>query len=211
MADTAVSELPLLTPPSGGVSIAMSGLEPADVIVSTTGAIVSKLIRLGTLSPVSHAILYVGDGMVVEAIGDGVVHRTLEEALSDANLAVAYRCPVLSREGKHKIATWALQQAKKKLKYSHGKIAILANPKMRHLCGLVSALRTEFICSEFVIEAYRQADCPITTQPAACVSPQGVLEIARQRLVYVGHLRGDLLKRSQADADRQSHLGRYGE
>ncbi|MCU0985352.1 MAG: hypothetical protein MUC89_10480 [Acetobacteraceae bacterium] len=204
-------EMPPLTPPTGGYSVAMSGLEPADIIVSTTDTIVSGLIRFGTRSVVSHAILYVGGGTVVEAVRKGVVKRSLVDALSDANLAVAYRCPVLTQRERKKIVTWAVSQARKGLKYSMGKISFLSDPTIRHLCGVVSAVQTEFICSELVIAAYEQAGVPLTTQPSACVSPEGVLQIAKERLVYVGHLRGDLLKRPRPQGDRQWHLGRYGE
>lgn len=69
----------------------MAALEIADIIVSTTGASLSKAIRTATQSEVSHALLYVGDGLIVEAIGSGVDVRPIGDALIDANLAVAYR------------------------------------------------------------------------------------------------------------------------
>jgi len=40
---------------------------------------------------VSHAMLYIGNGQVIEAVQGGVVVRSLQSALSDASLAVAYR------------------------------------------------------------------------------------------------------------------------
>ena len=32
---------------------------------------------------------------------------------------------------------------------------------------------------------------PLTTLPAQCVTPEGVAEIAFEKLVYVGHLKGN--------------------
>lgn len=87
-----------LTPAGGGgCCIGDAALRPADIIVSTTGAAVSGVIRVGTGSPVSHAALYAGNGEVIEAIGQGVVQRGLDKALADDLLAVAYRAPHMTR------------------------------------------------------------------------------------------------------------------
>jgi hypothetical protein len=66
-------------------------LRPADIIVSTTNAGVSAVIRNAIGSSVSHCILYVGGSNVVEAIDRGVVNNPLEEALSHATLAIVLR------------------------------------------------------------------------------------------------------------------------
>lgn len=68
-----------------------SALQPADIVVSTTPATVSWVIREVTGAPFSHAMLYVGNGDVIEAIPSSVVPRTLNAALSEATLAVAFR------------------------------------------------------------------------------------------------------------------------
>ena len=84
-----------LDPGTGGCSIAGSALQAADIIVSTTGAIISGAIRIGTSSVVSHAALYCGSGSVIEAIGPGVVSRSISDSLADDALAVAYRHPAV--------------------------------------------------------------------------------------------------------------------
>ncbi|MDB5915682.1 MAG: hypothetical protein JWP22_4357, partial [Ramlibacter sp.] len=84
-----------LDPGAGGRSIGVGALQAGDIIVSTTSQFVSRAIRLGTFSPVSHTMLYVGDGKVIEAIGSGVRETTLAAAMADAILAVAYRHPRL--------------------------------------------------------------------------------------------------------------------
>lgn len=81
----------LLPVGGGGVCLSDIGMNPADVIVSTTNATISGVIRADTSSSVSHAALYDGAGRVYEAIGQGVVHRPLMVALSDDTLAVVYR------------------------------------------------------------------------------------------------------------------------
>ena len=64
-------EIPL-DPGVGGMSIGVDALQPADIIVSTARHAVSYAIRAGTLSAISHAMLYVGNGKVIEAVGSGV-------------------------------------------------------------------------------------------------------------------------------------------
>src|SRR5437016_420646 len=90
-----MAEVPL-SPAVGGRSVGELALEPADIIVSTTGATVSRVIRAATGSPVSHAILYTGNDSVIEAIGEGVVSRSITASLAHATLAVAYRRKALT-------------------------------------------------------------------------------------------------------------------
>ena len=68
--------------------ITQAEMQPADIIVSTGSGAVSAVIRTGSLSPYSHAALYIGNGEVIEAIGEGVVRQSLANALSDDTLAV---------------------------------------------------------------------------------------------------------------------------
>jgi hypothetical protein len=42
-----------------------------DIILSTTSSKVSEATKFGTNSPVSHPILYVGDGLVIESVISG--------------------------------------------------------------------------------------------------------------------------------------------
>src|SRR5262249_25793652 len=85
-----MADIPL-APAQGGRSIPTSVLEPADVIVSTTAAWTSRMIRKATQSVVSHSVLYMGGDEVVEADRYGVIKQSVTESLKDATLAVAYR------------------------------------------------------------------------------------------------------------------------
>jgi hypothetical protein len=71
--------------------ISVNSLRPADIIVSTTNAGISAVIRAGIGSSVSHSIIYVGGSTVVEAVGAGVVRQRLVDALQGAVLAIALR------------------------------------------------------------------------------------------------------------------------
>src|SRR5687768_2440275 len=85
-----------------------SELQVADVILSTTSAAVSKVIKSGTVASYSHAMLYVGKGNVVEAVGSGVMHRSIKLALADARLASAFRLKDLKGDIAQKIADYAI-------------------------------------------------------------------------------------------------------
>jgi hypothetical protein len=99
-----------LDPGAGGRSIDSSALQIADIIVSTTSAFVSAIIRAGTSSEVSHSALFIGGDQVVEAIGEGVVLRDLATSLSDDRLAVAYRLPDLTSDQALKIRDYVGNQ-----------------------------------------------------------------------------------------------------
>jgi uncharacterized protein YycO len=56
-------------------------------------------IRLGTFSPVSHAVLYLGDGQIAEAVGTGVRARPLAEVVDEEQMVVAFRVPGVDDAG----------------------------------------------------------------------------------------------------------------
>jgi cell wall-associated NlpC family hydrolase len=175
-----------LDPGVGGRSIPDTMLEPADVIVSTTSVPVSGVIRVGTLSVVSHAALYAGSGSVVEAIGQGVVSRSTTDSLSDDALAVAFRSPKMTLA----IAANIIAFASKQIGLPYTVVgALLSIDQIK--CRIVGPRPGKFFCSQLVIESYRQGGLPLTTAPAQCVTPQDVVDIATNDLTYVGHLKGN--------------------
>jgi len=71
--------------------INVHALRPADIVVSTTDAGVSAVIRASIGASVSHSMIYVGGGFVIEAIENGVTRRPLAAAIELASLAIALR------------------------------------------------------------------------------------------------------------------------
>ena len=69
----------------------ISDLRKGDIIVSTTDAGISGVIRAGIGADFSHSMLYKGSSIVIEAIADGVVERSWSDASKDATLAIALR------------------------------------------------------------------------------------------------------------------------
>lgn len=181
-------EIPL-DPGAGGCSIGEAALEMGDIIVSTTDAGVSRGIRFGTLSPVSHAAMYDGMGMMIESLGHGVEVHPIATALADDTLAVAYRMPGLDDAKRRRVVEWALRQ--RGVPYSVAGALISAD---KILCRVVGPRPGAFFCSQLVFEAYRQAGVPLTTLPSECITPADAAAIAQHHLAYVGHLKGSLTR-----------------
>jgi cell wall-associated NlpC family hydrolase len=182
-----IDETVALTPSGGGgICISMAALQPADIIVSTTTAVTSAVIRLGTLSAVSHAALYGGPGMIIEAISPVVTKHAPEKALQDDVLAVAYRHPAMSPE----IAAAIIRFAEKQVGQPYSRMGAIASRDFI-LCEIAGRYSSGFFCSQLVLEAYRAGGLPLTSVSPACVTPSDVVVIAQHKLRYVGHIKGN--------------------
>ena len=210
------AEIPL-DPGTGGMSIAEDSLQIGDIIVSTTAEFISNAIRGATGSPVSHAMIYTGDGgQVVEAIGDGVVFRPLTEALASATVAVAFRHPDLTQEQKLRIRDFAGQQIDKRYNYwgvvrqarfiMHSAVCNLLSGAAQERCRtfhgrvfLGSGSDDTFFCSQLVLAAYEATGLPLTTAAPNWGTPGDIAELQLTgRLAYVGHLKAPPLPSTQA-------------
>ncbi len=205
--DALTSDIPL-DPGHGGMSIGPDALEMGDIILSTGTGTTSALIRYGTNSPTSHSALYVGNTMVVEAVGEGVQHVPLASALADDQFAVAVRYPDLTDTQRLKIRDFAGQQIGQR--YDHWGIVKQAGFQLdnRVFCSrltgderarcrrwvgrvnLGTATNDAWFCSELVVAAYADAGVPLTTEPPHWASPSDLTELhLSARLGYVGHLK----------------------
>lgn len=170
----------------GGCCIPQTALNPADIIVSTTKATTSRGIRIGTRAKVSHAALYAGNGTVIEAIGEGVVSHSVDLALADDVLAVAYRSPDMTAEIADRIILFA--SSKLGAPYSI-RGAVMSTDMV--MCRILGSKPASFFCSQLVMEAYKQGGRPLSSSPSQCVTPDDLVTIARNKLAYVGHLLGN--------------------
>lgn len=196
-----------LDPSTGGRSIDESALERGDIIVSTTSEDVSSIIRWATESEISHAVLYVGEGMVVESVKSGVRLVTLEKALEDDSLAVAFRHQALTEQEAQIICDYAGQQLGKK--YDWWGITRMGDFVLnkRTFCNLLTGAAynrcvnwhglvnlgkkdSSFYCSELVIAAYQHAGVMLTDHAPHWSTPQDIVELnLKDKLGYVGHLK----------------------
>ncbi|WP_440108538.1 YiiX/YebB-like N1pC/P60 family cysteine hydrolase [Acidovorax sp. BL-A-41-H1] len=211
----------LLMPGNGGQSIDSGDLRAGDIVLSATHGINSLGIRAITLSPVSHAALYLGNGRIIEAVGSGVRIRSTAEFMADEATIVAFRHPGITDE--HAVAMRAFAQAQDGKKYNTAGIVLqapftlqrkycelpLVPGAVRDACirgiaaiQLGAARNDRFFCSQLVLETYRAANLPLTDASALLISPADLLHMRegdvpsvqiKQALQYVGHLKGGYL------------------
>ena len=206
-----------IAPGNGGELVKSAALLPGDILLTSVATVNSFGIRLGTFSPVSHAVLYLGDGQVAEAVGTGVRARSLDDLVAEEQMVVAFRVPGIDAEHIERLREWALSQVG--VRYNTVGVVLDAPFVLnRRVCELplipsavsrfcvtgmamvqLGASRDDrFFCSQFVLEAYNQAGLPITTADPRWVSPADLLHMregdvpsiaATQPLRYVGHLK----------------------
>jgi len=198
-----------LDPGNGGRSIGPAALAVGDIILSTTPQLPSVVIRTGTDSPVSHSMVYVGDGRVVEAIQAGVVERSLDEALADSSFAVAVRLQGLTPQGALQVRDFAGQQVSKPYDYFYGTVKqalfrldflVFCSAKTgddREACrqwagrvNLGTGTNDQWFCSELVMASYAAAGAPLTASPVSWIAPGDIADMTLAgSLGYVGHLK----------------------
>lgn len=198
-----------LDPGIGGRSIATEVLLPADIILSTTDTDLSKNIRAATGSPVSHAALYIGDNKIVEVIEEGVILRSLDTALKEDSLAVAYRHRDLTPQKAEKVVDFVTQKAREKVPFDKwGLIRTAPGQLVRAICNkLPEALRQDcldraktlrvgtddagaFYCSELVLKALEAAGLSLSNIDPSWSSAGQILDLQLNELLeYVGHLK----------------------
>jgi hypothetical protein len=206
-----------LNPRNGGTLIEAPSLRPGDIILSSAAGASSVGIRLLTLSPVSHASLYMGDERIAEAVGEGIRQRDVPQLLAEEATVVAFRHPRVQPE--HVAHMQAFVRETLGQKYNFVGVMLQAPFSIeRRLCELpltpalvrdfcvngVGAVQLglgrsdRFFCSQFVLEAYRRAGLPLTDADPRLLSPADLLHMregdvpsvrTHQALQYVGHLK----------------------
>jgi hypothetical protein len=191
------------------MTITTSTLRPADIIVSTTDAATSAVIRAGIGSSVSHSMVYIGGSTVVEAIAEGVTRRPLTEAIKDAVLAIALRRRNLTDQQRRAVVAHATQYAIKTLPYDYvgaagsgsgtgrgGLLAALGCGISLGFCGVgtagvVNNARPEnadraFFCSELVARVFELAGAPLLEGSPSFTTPRHIR--VANTLLYLGKL-----------------------
>ena len=208
---------PGLQPPEGALAISSELLAPGDILLSAADGATSLGIRLMTLAPVSHASLYMGDGKVADAVGEGIRQLAMPRFLAEEATVVAFRHPGVRPEHVEKMRAFVAETVGQKYNY----VGVLLQAPFsieRRLCELpmtpslvrefcmqgVGAMQLglgrsdRFFCSQFVLEAYRRAGLPLTETDPRFLSPADLLHMREgdvpsvrslQTLQYVGHLK----------------------
>ncbi len=206
-----------LNPSNGGQLITGEALRPGDIILTADNGLNSAAIRLITQSPVSHAVLYLGNQQVAEAVGEGIRRRSVADLLAEEVTIVAFRHPGLSEEHTSKINSFVAKHLGQKYNFTG---IMLQSPFVieRRVCELplvpslvrdfcirgIASIQLglgrsdQFFCSQFVLEAYRQAGLALTNADPRLISPADLLHMREgdvpsvrihQALQYVGHMK----------------------
>jgi Permuted papain-like amidase enzyme, YaeF/YiiX, C92 family len=219
-----------LDPSNGGALIAPRVLQTGDILLSAANGINSAGIRAITLSPVSHAALYVGNGQIIEAVTEGIRQRRVQDFILEEATIVAFRHPKL--DGVQAALIQKFSEKHIGTKYNTAGIVLQAPFTLeRKLCELpilpaavrdacirgVAAIQLgpvpndQFFCSQFVLEAYKAAGLPLTDADPRLVTPGDLLHMRKgdvpsikihQALQYVGHLKTPPLVASAAETTR---------
>lgn len=216
-----------LDPSNGGELVSVKDLRTGDIILSAANGINSIGIRAASLSPVSHAALYVGNGQVIEAVGSGVRSRSIQEFIAEEATIVAFRHPKIDGVQAALIQKFAEKHVG--TKYNTAGIVLQAPFTLqRKLCELPvmpAAVRDacirgaaaitlgavpndRFFCSQFVLEAYKVAGLPLADADPRLVTPDDLLHMRQgdvpsfkinQALQYIGHLKAPPLIASASE------------
>jgi hypothetical protein len=167
-----------------------SELQVADVILSTTAAVISTIIKKGTLSHYSHAMLYAGAGKVVEAVGEGVVWRSIKDATRDALYAHCYRLKGLTAEKANRMVEFAKSKAGGAYAMpgvlgGSGIVAVAAPGLLLTRYG-VNRIKTavggkrSYFCSELVEDAYESESLTVSRYWPSMTNPGDIGEYSER-------------------------------
>lgn len=182
---------PFLDPVSGGRTASDAALRPGDLILSRTNTLTSKLAGRATGGPVSHVMLYVGNGSVIEAIpGKGVRIVPVDTALIDDEAAVAVRKPDLEEQSATVLVDFATSQIGKE----YDLFGAVSQARFRYNDKTwrinLGTDPDKFYCSNLVLEAFRAAGEALTLTDPEFDSPNDIVQLQWfGELSYVGHLK----------------------
>lgn len=222
------------TPPAQErVAIGFDDLQPGDIVLTSMPGAVGASIELLTVSPVSHAAIYVGDGRIAEALRPAVRTRTLETVMVEESEALVLRHPDLTEAQARHIVRYAQSRMGDRFNYVGVTLQIpvalgrracelpLVPGVLRDACirglGALNPLASSderLFCSQLVLEAYRDAGVPLLAADASLVSPADILHMREgdvpsfrigTPLRYVGHLKHQRAPLMAARAPGQSY------
>ncbi|MCE9568094.1 MAG: hypothetical protein K8U57_39330 [Planctomycetes bacterium] len=145
--------------------IGVKDLRKGDILLNTTDALISNAIKKATNSNYNHAAIYVGDGKVVQAVGDGVELRELKGDAqgyfreNDVVRVMVLRNTNLTVEQQEAIANFAVRKVNEKAKYNGlGVIGAFLQTKPLNYTQFE---RNNYFCSQLVAAAYSAAKAPL--------------------------------------------------
>jgi cell wall-associated NlpC family hydrolase len=206
-----------LNPSNGGQLVGKDGLQAGDILLSSADSLSSVGIRVLSVSPVSHASIYLGNDQVAEAVTSGIQVRSVDDFIAGEATIVAFRHPTIAPANIPPMRSFVDQHVGQK--YNFLGIVLQAPFTLeRRVCELplvpglvrdycvrgVAAVQLglgsqdKFFCSQFVLQAFNQAGLPLTDADPRLFAPSDLLNMRegdvssvkiKQTLQYVGHLK----------------------
>jgi hypothetical protein len=206
-----------LNPSNGGQLISADAMQAGDILLSSADSLASVGIRVLSVSSVSHASIYLGNGQVAEAVTSGIQVRNVEDFIAGEATIVAFRHPAILPTNMPPMRSFVDKHVGQK--YNFVGIVLQAPFTLeRRVCELplvpglvrdfcvrgVAAVQLglgsqdKFFCSQFVLQAFNQAGLPLTDADPRLFAPTDLLNMregdvssvkVKQTLQYVGHLK----------------------
>jgi hypothetical protein len=190
-------------------------LMPGDILVATTTNITPDIIRLGIHSVINHAMLYIGEGNVVEADEDGAEICSLQSDIESYGYrqVMAFRYPTLSPDTAKQIIEIAVRETESDFDFSllSGSrenadfMNSLANPDIssimfpddtesdvfvRHTNQEMDFDNPDrFYCTELIFETFLKAGIALGSELPHLTNPQQIVDLSNNgTLSYLGEL-----------------------
>ncbi|WP_395598886.1 YiiX/YebB-like N1pC/P60 family cysteine hydrolase [Pseudomonas sp. A1437] len=143
------------------IKVDISKLKKGDIILSTSTKFQSKVIKFFTNSDISHAMICVANGSVMDSTGDGVHARNIEKMFYDDSCAIyAYRL-------KNGISETEMQAVLAYVRSETGAPYTTAGAMSSVVLPKVKGGELQF-CSRLVARAYEKAGIHLTANPDTC-------------------------------------------
>lgn len=167
--------------------IDISSVQPADIIVTRNEHAQSKIIRAGSCSTYSHAILALDNGLCIESTGKGTGIEVLSDALDHSSYGALYRHKAIDAN----YAAWICYSAEQNVgkPYDYGgalRAGVITGckPIRSTLGGVMVQIIDDniakgehdksFFCSELVVRAFEEGCLPIIQGNASTATPQAI-------------------------------------
>lgn len=141
--------------------VTISALLRGDIVLTTTAAKVSKAIRFGTKSDISHAMLCVQHGSVIDATGEGVHARNVQRLFFDD------ACAVHVLRLKENLTPAQLDQICQFVRQAIGS-EYSTREAVRTVIGGADQWTRKQFCSRLVAQAYASAGIELVGDPNYC-------------------------------------------
>lgn len=174
------------------IRIDISKLKKGDIVLSTSTKFQSKVIRFFTNSDISHAMIYVANGSVMDSTGDGVHARNIDKMFYEDGCAIyAYR---LKRGISDEEMKNVLDYVRSETGSPYTAIGAMTSVVLPKIKG-----GDKQYCSRFVARAYAKAGIDITTNPDTCtpanIQKSPLLELIPNAVIPVTSADIELLKK----------------